>query len=410
MLPTCSNSLTSSPTATIVGQSDQQNSDQQTCVYEREIDLKVLHIVNGEHFSGAERVQSHLGRCLPEFGVRADFAMVKPGQFAKKIHEQNGDWGSGFQTAMTGRFDLRPVKTVARLVREGSYGLLHAHTPRTAMVAALASKIARVPWVYHVHSPASRDSTRRFVNTINAVIEKQSLKRCAHLITVSNSLRDDCLTHGVDSHRITVVRNGVPAICPPRRIPKPHQRAGDTDWIIGVIALHRPRKGLESAIDAMAHVLASGLRVRLRVIGPFENDSYRQSIKEHIVRRGLESSIEWKGFTDSVPEELASMDAMMLPSLFGEGLPMVVLESMAAGTPVIATRVEGTPEAVTDGVEGLLAEPNDPHSLAGQIESLVRGHVDWQQMSDNAKQRHAEEFSDFAMACATAEVYRKVIG
>lgn len=375
----------------------------------RDVDLRVLHVVNGEYFSGAERVQSHLGRCLPQFGVRADFAMVKPEQFAKKIHEQSGAWGSGFETAMKGRFDLRPVRTVARLVRDGEYGLLHAHTPRTAMVAALASMIARVPWVYHVHSPASRDSTRKLVNTINATIEKQSLRRCSHLITVSNSLRDDCLAQGVSSDRITVVRNGVPSICPPRRITKPNQRSKDTDWIVGVIALHRPRKGLESAIDALAHVRAEGLPVRLRVIGPFESDAYRESIREHISRRGLDDVIEWRGFTDNVPEELASMDVLLLPSLFGEGLPMVVLESMAAGTPVIATRVEGTPEAITDGVEGLLAEPNDPHSLAEQIECLVRGRVDWQQISNNALQRHASEFSDVAMAEATAEVYRGIV-
>ena len=68
---------------------------------------------------------------------------------------------------------------------------------------------------------------------------------------------------------------------------------------------------------------------------------------------------------------------MVLPSLFGEGLPMVVLEAMAAGLPVIATRVEGTPEAITHGVEGLLAEPRDPESLSAAIESLV-AHLDIQ--------------------------------
>ncbi|MEM0924742.1 MAG: glycosyltransferase, partial [Planctomycetota bacterium] len=119
--------------------------------------------------------------------------------------------------------------------------------------------------------------------------------------------------------------------------------------------------------------------------------------------------VEFAGFTDDVPAELAKLDALILPSLFGEGLPMVVLEAMAFGRPVIATRVEGTPEAVTDGVEGLLAEPNDAESLASRIRDLVTARYDWEAMCRTARQRHALDFSDRAMAEKTAAVYRKIL-
>ena len=119
--------------------------------------------------------------------------------------------------------------------------------------------------------------------------------------------------------------------------------------------------------------------------------------------------VERVGFTDDVPAALAELDAMVLPSLFGEGLPMVVLEAMAAALPVIATRVEGTPEAITHGVEGLLAEPRDSASLAEAIESLVTGQHDWTQMAEAACARHERCFSDKAMAEGTAAVYRKLV-
>jgi glycosyltransferase involved in cell wall biosynthesis len=106
---------------------------------------------------------------------------------------------------------------------------------------------------------------------------------------------------------------------------------------------------------------------------------------------------------------LAKLDAMVLPSLFGEGLPMVVLEAMAAALPVIATRVEGTPEAITHGVEGLLAEPRDPASLADAIRSMVTGGHDWSQMAEAACERHGRCFSDVAMAAGTAGVYRALL-
>jgi glycosyltransferase involved in cell wall biosynthesis len=76
---------------------------------------------------------------------------------------------------------------------------------------------------------------------------------------------------------------------------------------------------------------------------------------------------------------------------------------------VIATRVEGTPEAITDRVEGLLAEPRDPVSLAEKIGDLVSGKTDWTAMSNAAAMRHAADFSDVAMARGTAGVYRRLV-
>lgn len=366
--------------------------------------LRVLHVVNGEHFSGAERVQSHLGRCLPNFGVHADFASVKPGRFAERL-ESEPSWGRSHRIAMSGRFDIRPVKRLVGLIRRNDYRLLHAHTPRTALVASLASAVTGLPWIYHVHSPASRDSARPMINRINAMIEHLSLKNCHGIITVSESLRADCIALGHADEKISVVHNGVPAICPPRR----STPTVGGPWTIGMVALMRPRKGLEIVLEALARLRRDGHDVRLRCIGPFETDSYRDMIQGQIDRLALNQFVDQEGFVDNVPAVLAEMDAMILPSLYGEGLPMVVLEAMAAAVPVIATRVEGTPEAVTHGVEGLLAQPNDPESLAAQIADLVTGRHDWQAISAAAKQRHRDAFSDLAMARKTATVYRETL-
>ncbi|MEM9368229.1 MAG: glycosyltransferase family 4 protein [Planctomycetota bacterium] len=374
----------------------------------RECTTRVLHVVNGQHFSGAERVQSHLGHCLPYFGVRADFAMLKPDRFAARLKEQDarGDsWGRGYPIPMTSKIDLGIVRRLSRLLRANEYQLVHAHTPRAAMVTALASRLAGVPWVYHVHSPASRDCERAINNQINAWVERLSLKNCSHQITVSRSLRNDLVSHGGDAGRITVVPNGVPVVDVPARS-KP---ATCGTWVFGMIALMRARKGLEVALQAMAELRRRGRPVKLRCIGPFETDEYENTVESLIRDLGILDSVERIGFTDDVTGELTRMDAMVLPSLFGEGLPMVVLESMAAATPVIATRVEGTPEAIDHGVEGLLAEPNDPVSLADQMEALIQGTHDWSSMATAAQRRQRQCFSDLSMARQTASVYQKVM-
>ncbi|TWU26876.1 Glycogen synthase [Novipirellula galeiformis] len=371
----------------------------------RSIQAKVLHVINGEHFAGAERVQSHLGRCLPACGIAADFVCVKPGKFPKIMAEQNLQWGRCHLAPMKHRFDVRAVLRVRDLVRSYGYDLLHAHTPRTAMVASAASRLVGIPWVYHVHSPAARDSANPWSNRINALMERMSLTGCSHQITVSESLRSDCIAKGGNEKNITVVHNGVPTIRPSRsHFPRSGER-----WVLGMVALMRPRKGLEVVLDALATLRGEGHDVVLQCIGPFETDAYESEINARIEQLGIARHVQRVGFADDVPAELAKVDALVLPSLFGEGLPMVVLEAMAAAVPVIATRVEGTPEAVTDGVEGLLAEPGDSVSLANKIRLLVRGEYDWATMAEAAYERQTQCFSDLSMARGTAEVYRSLL-
>ena len=107
---------------------------------------------------------------------------------------------------------------------------------------------------------------------------------------------------------------------------------------------------------------------------------------------------------------MRTLDAMVLPSLFGEGMPMVVLEALACGVPVIATRVEGTPEVIRHGQEGLLARPQDADSLSQAIQVFISDRSVWCQMSRLAVRRHRQGFSDFTMAERTAKVYRKLAG
>ncbi len=99
----------------------------------------------------------------------------------------------------------------------------------------------------------------------------------------------------------------------------------------------------------------------------------------------------------------------MLPSLFGEGLPMVVLEAMATGLPVIASRVEGVPEALVHRQTGLLVDPDSVSQLTQAIEEFVTGNVDYEALSRGARSRHAEAFSDATMAAGVADVYRDVL-
>jgi glycosyltransferase involved in cell wall biosynthesis len=225
------------------------------------------------------------------------------------------------------------------------------------------------------------------------------------LIVVSESLRARMIRQGYDPRRITVVSNGVPSLCeiPPRSKPR-------GSWTLGTVALFRPRKGIEVLLEALALLYYRGYPFRLRAVGKFETEAYRREIHALEERLGLGGCVQWTGFTNDVISELGEMDLFVLPSLYGEGLPMVVLEAMAAGVPVIAAAVEGVPEAIRDRREGLLVRPGDPYDLARAIAAVLDGAVDWSRLRENAPQRQKTFFSDRSMAEGVAAVYRQVLG
>ena len=318
--------------------------------------VRVLHVINGEHYAGAERVQDLLALRLPEFGFEVSFASLKPGQFSARRQAKQTPL---LDAAMRSRFDVRVAWRLAERIRADGYALVHAHTPRSALIGRLASWLAGVPMVYHVHSPSVRDTTNRWRNLTNAWLERASLVGVPRLIAVSESLGLHLRERGYTAERITVIRNGVPGVA------RPVDRAEPRDsWTFGVVALFRPRKGLEILLEALAHLKNRGRAFRLRAIGTFETPEYEREIHCRAAALGVADVIDWVGFTSDVPAELARIDALVLPSLFGEGLPMVVLEAMAHGAVVVASAVEGVPEAIRDRTDGLLVPPGDPVALA----------------------------------------------
>lgn len=363
--------------------------------------VRVLHVINGEHYSGAERVQDLLAARLADEGFEVGFACVKRGKFpsARKCTT-----APLYELHMRSKLDLRVVHRLVEIAREGDYSLLHAHTPRSLFIARAASFLSGIPLVYHVHSPTSRDTTHAWRNRLNHLAERIGLTGVHAMITVSESLRRHMVNLGYADDRVIRVPNGVPAPAVVR-----DERPPGIQWELGMSALFRPRKGLEMLLEALVLLRRREVPVRLRAIGAFESPEYEREIKARVAELEIEDLISWRGFTTDVDSELATLDLFVLPSLFGEGLPMVVLEAMAAGVPVVATNVEGVPEAIEDGVNGVLTAPSDSEDLALGIERVVRGDVDWSQVRRSAMRRHAEHFSDKIMAARVADVYRRVL-
>jgi len=298
---------------------------------------------------------------------------------------------------------MSAVKALRELLRRSGCAAVHTHTPRSAAFGCIVAGLERLPLVHHVHSPTRQCTERALRNFLAGGLERIAFARADRLIPVSEALVDYLLAEHAPPSRIRRVYNGVPRMqVLPRREPGPA-------WVLGVVGLFRPRKGLEVLLRALERLTAAGVQVSLRAVGPFETAEYRGQVLELARRLGVDRHIEWVGFSHDVPAELAPLAGLVLPGLYGEGLPMVILEAMAAGVPVVARRVAGVSEAIEHGVNGLLVPPHDDAALAATPEALLAGQHSWRELRAAALAEHAERFSAEAMAAGVASVYEELL-
>jgi len=362
---------------------------------------KVLLVINGDNYAGAERVVDWLALHLPRYGYEPHIACLKEGLFSESREAQGVTLHA---ITMGGRLDVCVADRITRLVRDEVIEVIHTHTPRAVGPGALASIATGVPLVHHIHSPTLRCGSSVLGNALNTLVERIAAQRAAALIAVSSSLSEYLASQKFARQRIHVVRNGVPGL------PSlPDRISPEGTWTIGVVARFRERKGLEVLLKAIYLLRHAGQKVVLKVVGPFEQEAAQQDMRKLASSLGIDPYIEWVGFTHDVPTQLQTFDLLVLPSIQGEGLPMVILEAMGAGVPIVATAIEGVTEVISDGEDGLLATAGSAEDLADKIGMFVGGTTSWQYVRAHAYQKQQSHFRDLEMVRETAKIYGEVL-
>ena len=361
---------------------------------------KVLHIVNGQHYAGAARVQDLLAMQLPAFGYDVSFACVLPDRFESQRQSQFSPLSS---FPMRHRMDFSPSRQIADWVADEAFDIIHSHETRSAMIATYVAKRTKRPYVHHVHCQMNTEVGQRLKTMVNTAIERLACRRADRVIAVSGSIQRFLIANGFTKTEITVVPNGVPAPADPR-LP----RTSSDPWTIGMIALLRQRKGLETLLHALPR-LADHHNVRLRIVGPFETPAYEHETMMLVDRLKVRHLIDWTGFVRNVPPEIAKMDVLVLPSVLAEGMPMVLLEAMSAGVPIVGSDVDGITDVIRNEQNGLLTEPGNADCLTSQLRRIITGKTSWQALRQQCLQDYAAMYSDVVMAGNIARVYDEIL-
>jgi glycosyltransferase involved in cell wall biosynthesis len=164
-------------------------------------------------------------------------------------------------------------------------------------------------------------------------------------------------------------------------------------------------KGIPYLLEAVTILLRQGAKVKILVVG---EGSIRQDLMAQTHSLGITDNVVFLGHREDTDALLHAMDIFALPSL-SEGIPMALLEAMAASRPIVASRVGGIPEIIEDGVEGYLVEPMDVNGLAERCRQLIEFPEVARKMSEQGRKRVERDFSATAMADRVASVYKELL-
>ncbi len=296
-----------------------------------------------------------------------------------------------------------------RALRERRVKILHSHLFYSSLFASPVGWLARVPVI--VETQHLRESWRRGWLKSRFIIDRLAGRFVDFYIAVSEAnARYLAGDKGLPARKITVIRNGCelrrfdPAADPPLPL-KRELGFADDDPVVLVIGRLEPQKGHGVLIDAYPAVRREFPAARLVCLG---EGSLRASLEEEVRAKGLEDAVRFVGFRANVPEWLAMADITVLPSFY-EGLPIAAIESLAAGRPMVASAVDGTPEVVVNGRTGLTVPPGDAPALAKALCQMLRDPAARKAMGTEGRRWAMENFSQEQQLRRTQELYLRAL-
>lgn len=312
--------------------------------------------------------------------------------------------------ALGGRFspaaDGWAFATVARLVRDRGFDVVHAHGWKAAAVAVPAGLFGGARGcIATVHNPLPAalggDGARSLVFR---AVAGATLAMCAGVIAVCGAIREELVRMPwLQGARVVTIHNGVPERNPP---PDPDgllAAAGLLGYRPLVVAAGRlvREKGLDTLIHAVPAVAREFPRVAVAIAG---DGPEAGKLRRLALDCGVADRTVFVGFRHDARDLMTVADVIVLPSR-SDGLPLTLLEAMLSGKPVVATQVGGIPEAVVDGVTGMLVRPEDPLALARAIAAVCRDRDLARSLGERARMRAMKLFGAPRMVAATEKVY-----
>ncbi len=365
--------------------------------------ISVLFFSRVPVWGGAEEHMLTLLRGLDRRLFRLHLAC--PTELADKIRPQLPPDVNLFPLTLSKAYITADAFRLAKILRDTRIKILHSHMSYSSRFASVIGRLCRVPVI--IETPHVRELWRTSLLKSSYLVDRIMGRFVDYYVAVSEAnARYLAKTKGLPLRKIRVIVNGTDLrrFSPGRPVPAGFREKlgfAPGDPILMVLGRLEAQKGHRVLIEAMPAVLRQFPKTRLVCLG---EGRLREELEKQTEALGLCDSIRFVGHQSNVEDWLALADFTVLPSFF-EGLPLVAIESLAVGRPVVATAVDGTPEVVVDGKTGLIVPPGDPALLAHAICNLLHDSGRREGMARAGRQWVIERFDQNQQIERTQELY-----
>jgi glycosyltransferase involved in cell wall biosynthesis len=333
--------------------------------------------------SGGEVALLNLARCIDPQRFKLLVVLFADGPLREKLQE------SGIETIIVpldpqiadARKDTMGGKSLMRLgdvkqaftfigqlsreLRQRKIDLIHTNSLKSDLLGGLAGRWAGIPVIWHVRDRIADDYLPRPVviafRLAARIIPTRVIAISFATLSTLRLRRPGDLSPW-NSRRFVVVHDGteVPPLPPP---------TDENKLIVGLVGRISPWKGQNVFLQAIKLIRDQFPQARFQIVGSamFSETAYEQEVRQLCTSLGLDDVVDFMGFRDDVPDLISKMDLLVHASTVGEPFGQVILEGMATGKPVVATRGGGVPEFCEDGVTGLLVPMNDAPAMAAAM-------------------------------------------
>ena len=365
--------------------------------------ISVLYFTNTDARGGAEEHMLTLLRGLD----RAQFRLhlVCPPEIADMLRPDLPTDVELLPLSLRKPSQFRFAFRLGKIMRERRVDILHSHMFCSSLFASPIGWLCRVPVI--LETPHLSERWRQGWLKSRFVVDRFTGRFVDYYIAVSEAngryLSEE---KGLPRKKIVVIHNG----CDLARFSPSHRPPADLkaslgfcqdDPVLVIAARLEPQKGHRILLQSLQTVRREFPQVRLVCLG---EGCLRNELESQVRDLGLEESVRFLGYQPNVVDWLALADLTVLPS-FWEGLPLAAIESLAAGCPVVATAVDGTPEVVINGKTGLTVPPDDPEALAGAMSRLLREPGLGERMGEEGHRWVIGNFSQERQVRQTEELY-----
>ena len=363
--------------------------------------IRVLQIIGNGIVGGMESVVQRLVEGLPRERFLVSALVPFEGVFSERLRALGIDCHA---LSMPENPLWSSVQNTCALVHASGVDVIHAHLTNAHLLAALVGRLTMRPVLATIHGRqlgvADLEAHRLADTHVNTVCRSSELHALGLGVDPS---RLSCIPNGVDTQRF---RPGERSIALRRELLGPAADNAADEPLVGFVGRLSPEKGPEVFVRAALMLRDRLPTARFVIVG---DGPLRESMQAMVEQYRLSDRLHFAGVRDDMPAVYRELDLVVSTS-HSEAMPLAIMEAMASGVPVVATRVGGVPDLIEQGGCGWLCEPGNFDSVASRIAALIEQPAERRRMGRRARERVVQRFDVVQQVDATARLLATLAG